>query len=72
VLDACLQLTAVLSTGPEQPSYASRSSVRYNERMPVLAAARKDLTELIRNETGRPPAQLFHTNTGQSPPADAA
>jgi len=83
VLDACVQLAAVLSAGPKLTGSAKlrvallgakvdEQRALYNERMPVLAAARKDLTELIRAETGRPPAQLSHTSTSQSARDDEA
>ncbi|HEY0166602.1 MAG TPA: hypothetical protein VGB75_06120 [Jatrophihabitans sp.] len=76
VLDACNQMFAVLGEGAAQtPLIKARTAVvgasideqrtLLSERSRVLAAARKDLAELVRAETGRPPAQLFGPDIDQ-------
>ena len=70
LMDACRGVIAVMAqVGPTSRSGAMRLALfgvktaeqvaLYDERLAVLATARRDLADLVRRETGRPPAQLF-------------
>jgi hypothetical protein len=73
LLDACADITAAYDLGSSETfagrvrrtvvgvtaQDTARLAELWNERLEALAAARKDLAEFVRRETGRPPANLF-------------
>ena len=81
LLAACVDLASVLSDGADLSrlgkirtallgARVDRHRALYEERLPALTAARKDLADLVRAETGRPPALLIPGTADDHPPKD--